>query len=219
MATGFSQAISAPQTTRNMVIGLLMVGLLGLMAQLYFFWGDLQSPAESSPEVTFARDMMTHHAQAVEMAVLIRDRSTDAELGQVTLDMILTQQNQVGQMFGWLELWGVPQEGLTPPMQGMGEMMGMAAQQDVNELSTLPIHEAEIKFLQLMIRHHEGGVMMAQDVLKTTRESVVKRLAESIVASQTGEISYMESLLAKRGRERLEPLQPISHDTMPGMNH
>jgi uncharacterized protein (DUF305 family) len=213
MATGFSQPTSAPRATRNMVIGLLMVGLLGLMAQLYFFWGDLKNPAESGLEVTFARDMMTHHAQAVEMAVLIRDRSTDTELRQVTLDMILTQQNQVGQMFAWLELWGVPQEGLTAPMQGMGEMMGMAAQQEVNSLDTLPIEEAEIKFLQLMIRHHEGGVMMAQDVLKTTNVSVVKRLAESIVASQTGEITYMESLLAKRGGETPQPLQPMSHDT------
>jgi uncharacterized protein (DUF305 family) len=172
----------------------------------------LAQPRENSPEVTFTRDMMAHHAQAVEMTVLIRDRSTDSELRQMTLDMLLTQQNQVGQMFAWLELWGVPQEGLEPPMQGMGEMMGMAAQQDVNSLDTLPIVEAEIKFLQLMIRHHEGGVFMAQDVLETTNVAVVKRLAESIVASQSGEISYMESLLEKRGAERLEPLQPMTHE-------
>lgn len=155
---------------------------------------------------------MAHHSQAVEMTVLIRDRSTDPELRQMTLDMLLTQQNQVGQMFAWLELWGVPQEGLEPPMQGMGEMMGMAAQQDVNSLDTLPIEEAEIKFLQLMIRHHEGGVFMAQDVLEKTNNAVVKRLAESIVASQSGEVTYMESLLEKRGGERLEPLQPMTHE-------
>jgi uncharacterized protein (DUF305 family) len=172
----------------------------------------MAQPRENSPEVSFTRDMMAHHSQAVEMTVLIRDRSTDPELRQMTLDMLLTQQNQVGQMFAWLELWGVPQEGLEPPMQGMGEMMGMAAQQDVNSLDTLPIEEAEIKFLQLMIRHHEGGVFMAQDVLEKTNNAVVKRLAESIVASQSGEVTYMESLLEKRGGERLEPLQPMTHE-------
>lgn len=169
-------------------------------------------PRENSPEVTFTRDMMAHHAQAVEMAMLIRDRSTDPELRQMTLDMILTQQNQIGQMFAWLELWGVPQEGLEPPMGGTSEMMGMATQQDVNSLDTLSVEEAEVKFLQLMIRHHEGGVMMAQDVLEKTNVPVVKRLAESIVASQTGEVSYMEELLQKRGAERLEPLQPMTHE-------
>ncbi len=173
---------------------------------------NAQTPRENSPEVSFTRNMMAHHAQAVEMATLIRDRSTDAELRQVTLDMILTQQNQVGQMFAWLELWGVPQEGLEPPMQGMGEMMGMAPQPEVNALDTLPVDEAEIKFLQLMVRHHEGGVFMAQDVLEATRVPVVKRLAESIVAAQSGEITYMESLLEKRGAERLEPLQPMMHE-------
>jgi uncharacterized protein (DUF305 family) len=189
-----------------------LAALLLLFVVQIFYVGNAQTPRENSPEVTFTRDMMAHHSQAVEMAVLIRDRSTDAELRQVTLDMILTQQNQVGQMFAWLELWGVPQEGLEPPMKGMGESMGMAAQQEVNSLDTLPIAEAEIKFLQLMIRHHEGGVMMAQDVLKTTNVPVVKRLAESIVASQTSEVGYMESLLEKRGGERLEPLEPMSHD-------
>lgn len=179
-----------------------------------FFTASFSSaqPRENSPEVAFTRDMMAHHAQAVEMTVLIRDRSTDPELRQMTLDMLLTQQNQVGQMFAWLELWGVTQEGLEPPMGGMGEMMGMAAQREVNSLDTLAIEEAEIKFLQLMIRHHEGGVFMAQDILGKTKNAVVTRLAESIVASQTGEVTYMESLLEKRGAQRLEPLQPMKHE-------
>jgi uncharacterized protein (DUF305 family) len=82
----------------------------------------------------------------------------------------------------------------------------------------LSIAEAEISFLQLMIRHHEGGVFMAQGILET-RQSVVKRLAESIVAAQSGEIEYMEGLLEKRGAERLEPLAPMNQDAMPGMNH
>jgi uncharacterized protein (DUF305 family) len=196
---------------RNIILGLLTILLLGLGVQFYFLSQHPTTPRENSPEVTFTRDMMTHHAQAVEMSNLIRDNSADDELRLFALDLVLTQQNQIGQMFGWLELWKLPQEGLQPPMQGMSEMMGMASQQEVNELSTLSINEAEIKFLQLMIRHHEGGVFMAQDVLQTTEEPVVRRLAESIIASQTGEISYMESLLAKRGAEQLNPLQPMSH--------
>jgi uncharacterized protein (DUF305 family) len=203
---------------RTLALGLFALLLVGLGAAIYFLADTLQRPRENSPEVTFTRDMMAHHAQAVEMATLIRDRSTDEELRQLTLDMILTQQNQIGQMQAWLNLWTVPQEGLEPPMGGRGEIMGMAPQKSVNALATLPVDEAEISFLQLMIRHHEGGVLMAQDMLET-RQSVVKRLAESIVTAQSGEIAYMEELLEKRGVERPEPLQPMNHDAMPGMNH
>jgi uncharacterized protein (DUF305 family) len=203
---------------RNLALVLFAALFVVLGAAFYFLVDNVRSLREDSPEVSFTRDMMAHHAQAVEMATLIRDRTADAELRQLTLDMILTQQNQIGQMQAWLNLWNVPQEGLEPPMGGMGETMGMASQQRVNDLATLPISEAEISFLQLMIRHHEGGVFMAQDILGT-RQAVVKRLAESIVASQSGEIEYMESLLEKRGAERLEPLQPMNHDAMPGMNH
>jgi uncharacterized protein (DUF305 family) len=204
---------------QKLLLGLVTVWLLGLAVQIYFLLANPLTPQANSPEVTFTRDMSAHHAQAVEMATLIRDRSSDPELRQLTLDMILTQQNQIGQMQAWLNLWGVPQEGVTPPMQGMGEMMGMAPQESVNELATLPVAEAEVRFLQLMIRHHEGGVLMAQDILETTRQSVVKRLAESVAQAQSGEIDYMENLLAKRGAERLEPLQPVNHNAGSGMNH
>jgi uncharacterized protein (DUF305 family) len=209
---------SKGNSRRNLTLGLLAVLLLGLGASFYFLVGNLRTPRDNSPEVIFSRDMMAHHAQAVEMATLIRDRSTDEELRQLTLDMILTQQTQIGQMQAWLHLWNVPQEGLEPPMQGMGEMMGMAPQESVNDLAILPISEAEISFLQLMIRHHEGGVFMAQDSLETP-QSVVKRLAESIVTAQSGEIEYMENLLEKRGAERLEPLAPMNQGAMPGMDH
>jgi uncharacterized protein (DUF305 family) len=185
-------------------------------AWIFFVLGDSRGrfPKENSPEVTFARDMMAHHAQAVDMASRIRENSTDQELRTFATDIILTQQNQVGQMQAWLQLWDVPQEGLEAPMQGMGEAMGMASQEQVNALSSLSIDQAEVRFLQLMIRHHEGGVTMAQDVLKKTKNRVIQRLAQSIVTAQTSEMSYMESLLAKRSAKRLEPLQPI-----PGMNH
>ncbi len=187
-------------------------------AWIFFVLGDSRGrfPKENSPEVTFTRDMMAHHAQAVDMATRIRENSNDQELRTFALDITLTQQNQVGQMQAWFQFWNVPQEGLEPPMQGMGEAMGMASKEQVSELSSLSIEQAEISFLQLMIRHHEGGVMMAQDVLKKTKNAVVQRLAESIVNSQTSEISYMESLLEKRSAKRLEPLQPVP---MSGMDH
>ncbi len=171
-------------------------------------------PAENSPEVTFARDMSAHHAQAVDMAQIIRDRSTNAELRQLALDIMLTQQAQIGQMQGWLNLWGRSIEGISPPMGGHGEMMGMATQDQVAALRTLPVDQAEISFLQLMIRHHQGGVIMAQQTLPKTNNAAVIRLANAVITAQQSEIKYMTEMLHQRGAEPLAPVQPMQMDGM-----
>jgi uncharacterized protein (DUF305 family) len=69
-------------------------------------------------------------------------------------------------------------------MAGIGEMMGMATEADVDQLRTLPIPEAEALFLQLLTRNDQGGVQMAQRARDTTGVPAVVRLATSIVGSQ-----------------------------------
>jgi uncharacterized protein (DUF305 family) len=182
--------------------------LIGAAAAWVAGW----SPQEGSADVRFARDMAAHHAQAVELAQIVRERSQDAELRQFALDIILTQQAQIGQMQGWLAVWGRPLSGLEAPMSGMGEMMGMATPEQVASLHTLPVEEAEVTFLQLMIRHHQGGVMMAEDTLKQTRQPPVIRLATAIVAGQQSEIDTMRQFLTQRGA-------PLPPDLAPHEGH
>ncbi|HSH82169.1 MAG TPA: DUF305 domain-containing protein [Herpetosiphonaceae bacterium] len=160
---------------------------------------SIRAPAEGSPEVRFARDMAAHHDQAVEMAIFLRDRTADPDLRIFALDIMLTQQTQIGQMQGWLAAWGRSQAGREPPMAGHGEHMGMATAAQVAELGTLPVAEAEVAFLRLMIRHHEGGIAMARDAIEETRRSEVVRLASSIVSGQESEIAFMRELLGRRG--------------------
>jgi uncharacterized protein (DUF305 family) len=175
------------------VIILIAAGLAG------WWWVSNLKPTADSPDVSFARDMSDHHAQAVDMAVKIRDRTTDPELRIFALDIILTQQNQIGQMQGWLNVWQYPLASSNSMMSSHGQMMGMATVEQVYALDTLPVAEAEISFLQLMIRHHQGGVVMARTVLNQTTRPEITRLANSIVVGQQSEISYMKELLQKRG--------------------
>lgn len=163
-------------------------------------------PGESSPEAGFARDMQTHHAQAVEMALLVRDRSDDEILRQVALDMVLTQQQQIGQMHGWLATWGLPQTGPDAPMAWTGHghgadgaMAGMATADQMATLAAASAVEAERVFLTLMIDHHRGGVDMAEAVLTRTDHPAVVRLAEAIVAAQSTEIEILSTMLDERG--------------------
>ncbi|MEU6409213.1 DUF305 domain-containing protein [Microbispora sp. NPDC046933] len=169
-----------------------------------------QGPADDSPEAGFTRDMQIHHAQAVRMAMIVRDRTADAEVRTLAYDIALTQQQQIGQMFAWLDMWGLPQTSLAPPMtwttrQGHGSMghtaasmPGMATSGQLKQLEGAQGREAEALFLRLMIAHHKGGVDMARAALRLSGDERVRRLAEAIVAAQQGEISLMERMLSTR---------------------
>jgi uncharacterized protein (DUF305 family) len=180
-------------------------------------------PATDSPEAGFARDMIVHHDQAVEMAGIVRDRTEDEDILSLTTDIVLTQQGQIGQMQGWLEVWGVPQTGPEPPMAWMGHSMepgermpGMAAQEDVNRLRTLPPDETDVLFLRLMIPHHEAAIPMAEALLERSDRPEVVRLAEAVAVSQEAEIAAMQQMLEQRGEE---PPAPAGHDTHEGADH
>jgi uncharacterized protein (DUF305 family) len=64
--------------------------------------------------------------------------------------------------------------------------------------TTLSIVDAERTFLTLMIKHHQGGVTMATNALPNMTRPEVKRIAQSIITSQTSEINALTELRNKR---------------------
>src|ERR1043165_1264428 len=74
------------------------------------------TPRDDSAEAGFARDMATHHAQAVEMSFVIRDKSHDEATRTLAYDIIVTQSAQRGVFMGWLQEWGLSQASTTPRM-------------------------------------------------------------------------------------------------------
>jgi len=132
----------------------------------------------------------------------------------LALDIMLTQQAQIGQMQGWLNAWGQPLASASPAMTWLGMpttdlMPGMASVEDINRLRELKGIKADGLFLQLMIPHHRGGVDMANAILEYTKQPEVIALAQSIANSQTSEIALMQSLLEEKG------LSPILEEGQP----
>ena len=186
------------------LIVLLTLGivLLGGLALWLFF--SSRMPADDSAEAGFARDMSVHHAQAVEMAELLRDRTQSEEMRTLAADMALTQQGQIGQMEGWLAIWGLPNTGSEPAMSWMGEptskqMPGMATPEQINELSQASGEDADERFLQLMIPHHQAAIPMSEAILERTDRPEVKTLATAIISSQQAEIQMMQDKLESMG--------------------
>jgi len=188
--------------------------LAGVVALALLFAS--RPPSNDSAEAGFARDMIVHHAQAVQMAELVRDRTQSDAMRLLTADISLTQQAQIGIMQGWLGAWGLPITGEEPAMAWMGHpteglMPGMATPEEIDQLSKLPSDSADVLFLRLMIAHHEAAIPMAQAVLKRTDEPEVRQLANSIIASQKAEIWNMKAMVEKEvGNSAQVDLEPAN---------
>jgi uncharacterized protein (DUF305 family) len=208
-----------PRRSARLGAGALLATLLCLIAVLLVAWRSA-TPSDDSAEAGFARDMATHHAQAVQMAFVIRDKTTSDELRALAYDIIVTQSTQRGIFMGWLQAWGLPQSSTRPRMAwmpghaamaqasagGVVLMHGMASDDQLRRLRLAQPRDAEILFLQLMIRHHEGGVIMARAIEGLSRRADVVRMAKSIENGQLVEITQMTQMLGKLGAHPYESL-------------
>jgi len=185
----------------------LLVGLPGSSAT--------SVPGADSVDVGFAQDMSEHHQQAVQMASWERDHTTDPALKQLAFDIETTQLQQIGQMQGWLALWGAPTD---PPggkhmawmassdhahmagsAGGVDTMPGMASSDQLRALRAATGPQLDVLFLQLMLRHHQGGVAMLQYGTDHASVPEVRNLAAQMLSAQTSESEYMTQLLSARG--------------------
>ncbi|CAM3849231.1 DUF305 domain-containing protein [Deinococcus frigens] len=190
------------RTVLSTVLLLLAVALAALLILPRLGLGGGSGPAEGGPEVRFVRQMIQHHAQAVDLATRIRERGTTPAVRTLALDIMLSQQEQIGQMHGWLTLWGRPWGGAG--MTGEHAVsMGMATPQQMASLDTLPPAQAGVTFLQLMTRHHQGALIMAKPALGAGVRPEVQALARQIEATQGAEIRVMTDMLSEREAEPL----------------
>ncbi len=74
-------------------------------------------------------------------------------------------------------------------------MPGMATNSEVAALETLPVEEMNAQFLRLMIRHHQGGVVMADAELELGKDEHVRNFAQQAVNTQSAEIATMTNML------------------------
>lgn len=194
------------------VLGVLVVTLAIALAIMFVRWPDgegIAAPADDSAAAGFARDMQDHHAQAVEMSMIVRDRTDDTDVRRLASDIALGQQYQIGAMGELLRVWGLSQTASGPAMAWMGSehathgadtpMPGMASEADLARLNKESGRTAEVDYLRLMIAHHRGGVEMAQAALARTDVPAIRELAEKMVFAQSSEIDAMNDMIKARG--------------------
>ncbi len=78
-------------------------------------------------------------------------------------------------------------------------MPGMASSDELRAMRAATGHDLDVLFLQLMLRHHQGGASMLGYAAQHASVPEVRNLAAQMLSSQGSEIEYMRSLLAERG--------------------
>jgi uncharacterized protein (DUF305 family) len=197
-------------------VGLLLFGAAaGLLLRLPGST-SLAVPPADSVDVGFAQDMSVHHQQAVQMAGLERDQATEPVLHQLAFDIETSQLQQIGRMQGWLSLWGasaLPAGGhmawmaeapghshaATIPSGAVATMPGMASPEQLRALRQATGLQHDVLFLQLMLRHHEGGASMLDYAAEHATVPEVRNLAAQMLRTQTSESEYLRQLLTERG--------------------
>jgi uncharacterized protein (DUF305 family) len=151
-------------------------------------------------DVAFARDMIPHHQQAIQMARLAKGQAEDARVLDLADRIEAAQQPEIEMLSGWLEDWDAETGHMDDGMGGMdGGMSGMMSEQDMHSLMNATGAEFDRLFLEQMIAHHEGAVEMAETEIADGQNADAIALAESIRDSQTAEIAEMEQLLTELG--------------------
>lgn len=164
--------------------------------------GTVQT-SHNSVDTQFAQQMIVHHEGAVEMAGMAQERAATPEVQDLAGQIEAAQGPEIEVMRAWLEEWDEP----AAPEDDMGgmdhgdmgsaamEMDGLSQEEAMAELGSLSGVEFDRRFLELMIEHHRGAVMMAEMAESDGQDPQAQDLAEQVVQDQEAEIEHMEQLL------------------------
>ncbi|MEO1078750.1 MAG: DUF305 domain-containing protein [Pseudomonadota bacterium] len=154
----------------------------------------------SPDDVRFMQDMIPHHNQAVQMAVLVEERTNSPELKDIAGRINASQADEIEFMQDWLAERGekVPEASAHHAMHMSHDMAGMASPEDMALLADSRGVGFDRQFLTLMIAHHEGALTMVEELLDqpgSAYDPVLLDFTSDIVSDQTSEIERMNAML------------------------
>lgn len=172
-------------------------------------------------DVRFMTEMISHHAQAIQISRWAPTHTQDPSLRTLAARIINAQRDEITLMRTWLLDRGRPAPSVdstgivTMPMDPNDEhaghdmgghdhamMAGMLTPAQLEELNAARGEEFDILFLQRMISHHRGAVTMVDALLGSrgaALDETVFRLASDVKTDQSVEIRRMLTMLLERG--------------------
>jgi uncharacterized protein (DUF305 family) len=158
----------------------------------------------TSADTRFMQGMIGHHAQAIEMTDLLKTRTTRDDMKLLALRIDVSQTDEIRMMKRWLLDHGetVPDDH-AHHMSGATLMPGMLTADDMAKLAAAKGADFDRLFLEFMIKHHEGALVMVKDLFAAAgaaQDSDIFAFASDVEADQLIEIRRMRGMLAAAGR-------------------
>ncbi|MGH9348869.1 MAG: DUF305 domain-containing protein [Vicinamibacterales bacterium] len=160
---------------------------------------DLSRVQHTAADVRFMQGMIGHHAQALEMVALLPSRTSREDMRMLGLRIEVSQADEIRMMQEWLQARGQDVPDLhAHHADGATLMPGMLTPEEMGRLARATGVEFDRLFLELMIKHHDGALVMVQDLFSTPgagQETEIFAFASDVDADQRMEIERMGALL------------------------
>ena len=155
-------------------------------------------------DTEFMQGMIGHHAQALDMVALLETRSTDPGMKMLALRIKVSQQDEIKFMRRWLAERGetVPDEH-AHHAHDYKLMPGMLSPEEMAKLGAAKGPEFDRLFLEYMIKHHDGALLMVNELFKKDgagQQPDVHAFASDVIADQQMEIDRMIGMLRGMGK-------------------
>lgn len=159
-------------------------------------------PQYTQADVRFLQHMIPHHEQALVMTRMVPTRSQREDIRLLAERIEVSQLDEIAQMRRWLERRGeqVPAaeaHGARDHAGHHAQMPGMLSEQELARLAAASGAEFDRLFLEYMIRHHEGALVMVAELFAAPgagQETEIFRIASEVEADQRMEIERMRRL-------------------------
>jgi uncharacterized protein (DUF305 family) len=160
---------------------------------------NLPRPSRSEADVKFMQGMIAHHAQAIEMTELLQTRTRRDDMKKLAQRIAVSQADEMKMMRDWLTAHGAEVPGEHAHHGNGGMMMpGMLRPEEMGRLAAASGPEFDKLFLESMIKHHEGALVMVRELFATpgaAQDSDIYAFASDVNADQRMEIARMAALL------------------------
>ena len=151
-------------------------------------------------DVMFLQGMISHHAQAMEMSVLVESRSNREVLELLAQRIRLSQEDEISMMQGWLQDRDLGVPTLDAHHADDYELMpGMLTDEEMMELEVAEGADFDTLFLEFMIEHHLGAIEMVENLLDqqgAAQDPILYEFTSDVTSDQGSEIERMDAMLA-----------------------
>jgi uncharacterized protein (DUF305 family) len=164
---------------------------------------DVKPTPHTQADVDFMEGMIHHHAQALLMTSLVRERSASPDIPLLARRTEISQEAEIETMEKWLiardEKPPDEEDHRTGHGPGAGLMPGMVSAGKLARLAAAEGREFDRLFLEYMTRHHRGALTMVRRLAAASggAEPEIGLFTRHVEADQNIEIDRMQDLLAE----------------------